>query len=112
MAKQANWAQTQPTNPNEHRHTYRNDEGEERSLVCNEHHVSLEEAAARLDDIDDAEQWSWILTEGHSLGGGVAPTAIPCAECGGQIWMSRQSAERNRGKGTARCGACVRAEVE
>lgn len=94
--------------PNEHRHTYQNDEGEENTFVTNEHHVPVEEAAEEFDI--DAQQWSWVLTEGHALDGGIAPTAIPCAECGDPIWGSRSSAERNRGEGTARCGACVRAE--
>jgi hypothetical protein len=97
--------------PNEHRHTYQNNEGEERSLVANKSHVSLEEAAQEL-AIEDTDAWAWVLTEGHALAGGIAPTAIPCAECGSPIWGSRASAERNRGKGTARCGPCVRSRDE
>lgn len=113
MAQEAidGWNADPAPDPNEHRHTYEHVEtGTEKSLVCNEHHVPVEEAAEELDAIEDPDAWTWVLTEGHALDGGIAPTAIPCAECGSPIWGSRESAERNRGQGTARCGACVRGD--
>jgi hypothetical protein len=105
------WNAAEQSDPNEHRHTYRNNEGEERSLVANTHHVPVEDAAEEL-EIEDTDAWSWVLTEGHALDGGIAPTAIPCAECGDPIWGSRSSAARNRGEVTVRCGPCVRARDE
>jgi hypothetical protein len=37
------WNAAEQSDPNEHRHTCRNDEGKERSLVVDRHHVPLEE---------------------------------------------------------------------
>lgn len=108
MAQASDWG-ADSSHPNEMRHTYEHDEdGTEQTLVADERHVTVEEAAEELGI--DPQQWSWVLSEGNAVGGGVAPTAYPCSTCGDPIWGSRQSAERNRGKGTARCGECVRAE--
>ena len=97
----------QSPDPNEHRHVYRAEDGSEQSLIADTHHVPVEAAADRLDI--DAEQWEWIFTEGHALGGGHASAALPCTTCAEPVWTTRQSAvEIRQGQGFVRCGPCVR----
>lgn len=94
-------------NPNRHKHIYEQEDGTERSLIANSTHVSVDDAAESL-DIDDTDAWTWVYSKALVLDG----AAVPCRVCRRPVWCTVKTADINRGKGTVRCGRCVREDEE